>query len=81
MNEQRRLHAAVVCGNTVYMMGGYGGGNKLDSCEAYDIAKDEWSNVTPMKIKMRSFAATVVNNQYIYTFGGLDEKNLAIDSI
>ena len=82
MSKERRLHAAVICGNTVYVMGGLDGGyNKLDSCEAYDIAKDEWSYVTPMKIKMCLFAATVVNNQFIYTFGGIDENTEIIDSI
>ena len=73
MNQGRSFHAAVLCGNTVYVMGGQDGSNisnKLDSCEAYDIAKDEWSYVKSMEIKKDDFSATVVNNQFIYTFGG-----------
>ena len=52
-------------------MGGEGTGRKVkDSCEAYDILKDEWSNVQSMLVKKSAFSATVVNNKYIYTFGG-----------
>ena len=57
------------------MLGGRCWVNKiiaLDICEAYDIAEDEWSYVKPMNIKKYYFAATVINNQYIYTFGGHD---------
>ena len=51
-------------------MGGYDESNYLDSCEAHDIVKDEWSYVKSMEIKKNNFSATVVNNQFIYTFGG-----------
>ena len=82
MNQARESHAAVICGDTVYVMGGYGDdSNCLNSCEAYDIAKDEWSYVKSMKIKKDNFAATVVNNQFIYTFGGYTDGFNAFTSI
>ena len=78
MNTKRQLHAVVICGNTVYVMGGHHNVNFLDSCESYDIAKDEWNFVKPMNIKKYAFAATIVNNEFIYTFGGYDgDKKLA----
>jgi hypothetical protein len=62
-------------------MGGADGGKFLDSCEAYDIAKDEWSYVKSMEIKKTYFSATVVNNQFIYTFGGEDDDLNDLSSI
>ena len=62
-------------------MGGFDSGNRLDSCEAYDIAKDEWSYVKSMKIKKMNFSATVVNNQFIYTFCGFDGGGNTLKSI
>ena len=53
----------------MFVLGGSCEGT-LDSCEAYDISKDEWIFVKPMKIEKYHFAATVVNDQFIYTFGG-----------
>ena len=53
-------------------MGGYDGSNWLDSCEAYDISTNQWRNIKAMNIKKSVFAATVVNSQFIYTFGGYD---------
>ena len=81
MNTKRQEHAAVICGNTVYVMGGQDGGKWLNSCEAYDIAKDEWSYVKSMEIKKCNFSATVVNNQFIYTFGGSDDNGDNLASI
>ena len=46
--KRREKHAAVCCGNTAYVMGGRDGGNFLNSCEAYDIDKNEWSYVQEM---------------------------------
>ena len=57
------------------MGGNEGDSNFLDSCEAYDIEKDEWCYVKSMRIKKINFSATVVNNQFIYTFGGYDGDN------
>ena len=65
MNENRRLHCAVICKNIVYVI--------AYKCEAYDIDKDEWTYIKPMNIKRGSFAATVIENKFIYTFGGWEE--------
>ena len=72
MNTKRCEHSAVVCGDTVYVMGGHDGSNFLDSCLAYDIPTNQWRNIKSMNVKNNSFATTVVNSQFIYTFGGHD---------
>jgi N-acetylneuraminic acid mutarotase len=73
----RKEHAAVICDNQVYVMGGYDGEQNmfLNCCEVYNIKKDEWKFFAPMNISKCAFSATVVNNKYIYTFGGYDGQN------
>jgi len=73
----RKEHAAVICENHVYVMGGYDGVQNvfLNSCEVYNVKKDEWRFFKPMNISKCAFSATVVNNKFIYTFGGYDGQN------
>ena len=73
MNYTRMDHSAVICQNTVYVMGGTGPSDDshyLYSCEAYNILKDEWTNIASMNAKKDDFSAIAINNQFIYTFGG-----------
>ena len=44
MSQMRKEHAAVICENHVYVMGGYDGVQNvfLNSCEVYNVKKDEW---------------------------------------
>ncbi len=44
MNQMRKEHAAVICDNFVYVMGGYDGVQNvfLNCCEVYNVKKDEW---------------------------------------
>lgn len=63
-------------------MGGYDGVQNtfLNSCEVYNIAKNEWNYYAPMNISKCAFSACVVNKKFIYTFGGYDGSN-RLDSI
>jgi hypothetical protein len=63
MSQMRKEHAAVICGDF------------LSSCEVYNVKKDEWRFFQPMNISKCAFSATVVNNKFIYTFGGYDGQN------
>jgi N-acetylneuraminic acid mutarotase len=42
----------------------------LYSCEAYNILRDEWTNIASMNTNKDVFSAIAINNQFIYTFGG-----------
>jgi hypothetical protein len=44
MSQMRKEHAAVICDNSVFVMGGYDGVQNvfLNSCEVYNVKKDEW---------------------------------------
>lgn len=74
MSQMRKEHAAVINDSIVYVMGGYDGVQNtfLNSCEVYNIAKNEWTYFAPMNISKCAFSACVVNKKFIYTFGGYD---------
>ena len=44
----------------------------LSSCERYNIKKGKWNYVATMCKNKCAFAATEVNNEFIYTFGGFN---------
>ena len=77
MNQMRKEHAAVIADYSVYVMGGYDGVQNvfLNCCEVYNVKKDEWRFFASMNISKCAFSATVVNNRFIYTFGGYDGQN------
>ena len=70
----RKEHASVFLNNSVYVIGGYDGKNSsfLNSCEQYDLEKNEWKMVSPMMLAKCAFGATTMNDRYIYTIGGYD---------
>ena len=65
MNLPKKEHCSVAIKNKVYTLGGFDGGRSvfLSNCEVYDVAKDEWRLVAPMKKAKCSFAATKVNDK------------------
>ena len=73
----RKEHAAVIADYSVFVMGGYDGVQNvfLNCCEVYNVKKDEWRFFASMNISKCAFSATVVNNRFIYTFGGYDGQN------
>ena len=60
--------------NKIYSIGGYDANKNsfLSSCERYDLEKDKWEKIADFKLAKCAFAATAVQDRYIYTFGGYD---------
>ncbi|KAK3251581.1 hypothetical protein CYMTET_39080 [Cymbomonas tetramitiformis] len=71
MLTKRQECAAVVQGQHVYAIGGYGGSDTLDTVERLDTATDQWEPVASMRTK-RSMCAAVVQGQHVYVLGGRD---------
>ncbi len=69
-------HVALLLRNKIYAIGGYDALENvfINSCERYDIEQNTWHNVSNLKMAKCAFAATVVQDRYIYTFGGYDGK-------
>lgn len=74
MSQIRKEHSAVCINNYVYALGGYDGinNNFLKQCERYCIQTNTWEECAPMNIPRCAFSATVVNNRFIFIFGGYD---------
>jgi len=51
-------------------MGGRSVGRE-DSCEYYDVNKDEWNSFTSLNEKIVNPSASILNNKFIYLFGGV----------
>lgn len=59
-------------------MGGWNN-TQLNFCEYYDIKKDAWTEFASLNNQISDLSATVLNNKYIYVFGG--NKGEKVDSI
>ncbi|KAK3254372.1 hypothetical protein CYMTET_36411, partial [Cymbomonas tetramitiformis] len=69
MLTKRQECAAVVQGQHVYAIGGYGGSGALETVERLDTATDQWEAVASMRTK-RGGCAAVVQGQHVYAIGG-----------
>jgi kelch-like protein 10 len=46
----------------------------LSSCERYSLESQEWKVIEPLQKAKCAFAASAVNNEYIFVFGGFDGR-------
>lgn len=73
MKQRRRSVTRALLNNQIFAIGGFTlTGNPTSLCEAYDIAKNEWNNIAPLK-KGRFMSSTWTSevNEKIYVFGGI----------
>ena len=56
------------------------GGEDQDSCEYYDVSKDQWTPFASLNQKTFGASASILGNKFIYLFGG-DVKDKPIDTI
>ena len=80
---KRYGHSSVFLNGFIYIMGGFSHKDipnevpvTLASCEKFSVLDNIWSYVSTMN-ESRSFgAAVVLDNQFIYMFGGLHDFNV-----
>lgn len=72
MNHPRKEHVSLYLSNSVYVLGGYNGksNNFLNLCERYDLETGHWHPISSMIVPKCAFAATTLNNRYIFAVGG-----------
>merc|ERR1712232_957088 len=70
MKQQRRGCAATLVGNSIAIVGGYNGSNRLSSCEEFDIFTDPWSSPIPHMEEERCACQAVTIGPKIYVMGG-----------
>ena len=69
MKSQRRGHRLCLKGHFIYSIGGYDGAVHLNSCEKYDLNKDEWADLPNMNSPRYTFAC-FMHLTSIMAFGG-----------
>ena len=60
MNHARRGCSAVIAGDLIVMMGGYGKKGRLRSVVCYDVNKKTWRDLPPMIDSARAHVTAVV---------------------
>ena len=89
LNDKRGLHAAVVCGRGVYVIGGWNESSPLDKIERIDVAKlcsesiesstsNQWTTLTcRLSTRRNGCSAVAVHNRYIVVIGGSNRDPLS----
>ncbi|KAG7503611.1 kelch 6 [Solea senegalensis] len=80
LSTGRWRHKMAVHGGKVYALGGFDGGQRLASVEAYDPFHNRWTQVTPLGEGVSSFAAATFD-RWIYVIGGGPNGKLATDKV
>lgn len=68
LNTGFTFTGACALDTSLYAMGGYDGTDQLNSVEKYDVEKNSWSFVAPMKHR-RSALGVTVHQGKIYVLG------------
>ena len=69
MRSKRSGAAAAAVGSKIYVMGGYDGSSRLNTCEVYDTTTNAWTSIANMTTKRSCLAAAAVGSK-IYAIGG-----------
>ena len=79
MIQSRYGHAAAAIGDKIFVMGGYGGGDYLNSVEVYDIISDTWEALPPMNSKRHDCSAVAVGDK-VYVMGGQTKSGARLNT-
>jgi len=74
MKTGRSEIAAAVLGDRVYVAGGIGFFQALESCEVYHLPEDRWSRCTDLPVALHH-VALASDGEYVYAAGGYSELN------
>lgn len=73
MTQSRNGPAAAAIGDNIFVMGGYGDGQYLDSMEVYNIQSQAWATLPPMNSTRQHCAAVAVGSS-IFVIGGTNDN-------
>ena len=82
MIKSRCWHSVSYLNGAVYAFGGFDGSERLKHCEGYDIELDQWSEKASLNVARSNLASCIVNDRFIYAFGGYGQNNqMSLSSI
>lgn len=77
MNQKRINHGSIIIGNNLYVCGGIDENfNSLDTCEKFNIEKNEWTFIPPMKEKLSKINLIAIDNKNFAIFGGIKDNSI-----
>lgn len=77
MQNKRRSAGCAVLAGRVYVVGGWGGGGALSSCEVYDVPEGRWRSCAGMHVRRQALGVCALHGR-LYAVGGFDgTSNLA----
>ena len=83
--KEERVWATVAYEPTVdkiFIMGGVGNAyNNVDTCEQYDINQNKLTQFSKLNQQKATMTASILNNRFIYLFGGSIGNNQVLDTI
>ncbi len=65
----------------IYCLGGRNLTGDLDNCERYCIIQNKWTFIKPLPSKWNGSAALILDNSYIFCFGGSSEERGSLTCI
>ena len=82
MTSERGWLKGIYCRGKLYAIGGLStDGRVLDSCEAYDIATNNWYPIASLPEANAAYQAVVWRDSLIYVFGGVGAHMAGTDSV
>lgn len=73
MNVSRLGHSLCFVDGTLFCFGGRNSeGNRINSCEKYEILEDKWEMIAPMNYDRSEFGVSNFNNSFIFAFFGCE---------
>ena len=75
MSVPRSSHGICYMDGYVYLLGGFTNNQKMtNTCERFNTATNQCSQIAPLTHTASSLCATGFNNQFVFKFGGIGEN-------
>ena len=76
-------HTSAIYKNSLYIFGGWDGGETLNDIQVYDIERNQWRVLSNIKgsIKGRYRHTSAFNDYAMYIFGGIDQQQERFNDI
>jgi len=78
MHQERQAHGMQRIKDNIYCCGGLARGQVLGSCERFSLVERKWTKDVPDMAEAKfSMTMMVMDNTWLYSFGGLDYNHRA----
>ena len=77
MKHERSSHAICYSNGLIYLIGGFSDieGDGSRTCEVLNIKDRQCNEIAPLNAPSANSCAVAFNDEYIFKFGGIENKN------